>query len=111
MDPKNKLYIAQYEFNATEDHHLSINVNDKIYVFEEQNGWYRGQNIETNCYGWFPGNYGTLEETEIKMNDPDDAGEKGLKLRLSLRASQEIRRLQKQLITIFPNAPELQESR
>lgn len=106
MDAKNRLCLIQYSYLATEDHHLTISPNDKIYVFEQQNGWFRGQNIETNCYGWFPGNYGILEETEIKIDDPE---KEEPKIKLSLRASQEIRRLQKQLKKIFPNAPELNE--
>jgi len=54
---------AKYPFKARSDRELTISVDDEVAVFEkEESGWWRGKNLLTEEFGWFPSNY--IENTD-----------------------------------------------
>jgi len=50
---------AIYEYKEKSERNLYINVGDEIAVVQKADKWYRGRNLSTNHFGWFPSNYVT----------------------------------------------------
>ncbi|XP_059169160.1 uncharacterized protein LOC131950954 isoform X2 [Physella acuta] len=54
------VYTANYTFTATQEGQLALTKGDKLQVFERNdNGWWRGVNLQDGSTGWFPNGFVT----------------------------------------------------
>jgi chemotaxis protein histidine kinase CheA len=61
------IYSAQWEFKARSEREINLAPKDQIAVVKQDDGgWWRGKNLNTGLFGWFPSNY--CIRTDSKLN-------------------------------------------
>ncbi|XP_029442068.1 dedicator of cytokinesis protein 5-like, partial [Rhinatrema bivittatum] len=64
---REKYGVAIYNYDATQDIELSLQVGDTVHILEMHEGWYRGYTLRNKCIkGIFPETYIHLKEATVE---------------------------------------------